>query len=339
MALVRDRLSSADQSPAEAATKPKGDVIDRLTQHVAEAEPYSARAFFIALLALVLATAVRASFGPLGSHFPLTFYFPAILAVGVLAGIPAALGLAVAAVVIVWFVFIPPYLQLGWPKAEDFTVWLLFVLASSVTIVVAALCRTALLRLHKHQLAYRTIARELRHRDKNALAVTQAIIRKSLQHDQPSADAILGRLRAVDYANDLLASPTLQAVELRTLIENELAPYGEARFLAQGPRLEIPASSVRHVLMIIHELATNAAKYGALSNLSGRVLIDWDMKAANRVVMRWREQGGPPVASPTRKGFGSGLMTQSIRALSGELDRDFDPEGLCCSLTFRSVIE
>jgi two-component sensor histidine kinase len=337
MALLGDQVSHFGQSLVDEALTVKGDFIDRLTEHVADSQPYSWRAFSAAIFALVLATGIRASFGILGSHFPLTFYFPAILAVGVLVGIPAAVSVSLAAVAIVWFAFIPPYLQLGWPKAEDFTVWLLFVLASSVTIVVAWLCRTALLRLHRHQLAYRTVAHELRHRDKNSLAVTEAIIKKTLQHDHTSADAIIGRLRAVDYANDLLVRSALPAVELRTLIENELTAYGDTRFVAQGPRLKIPTSSVRHVLLIIHELATNAAKYGALSILSGRVLIDWEMQNGRTVLVRWREQGGPPVQSPTRNGFGSTLIVQSVRALSGQLDQQFKPDGLCCSFTLRGA--
>ncbi len=332
MALLRGQTVSV-ASKEETEEPPKDDFIDTLTYRVAHCQPYSWQSFWTAALALALSTAVRASFGPLGSHFPLTFYFPAILAVGVLAGIPAAVGLAIASVVIVWFAFIPPYLQLGWPKTEDFTVWALFVLASSVTIVIAWLCRAALIRLHQHQLAYRTVARELRHRDKNSLAVTEAVIRKTLEHDRPTADAILDHLRAIDHANEQLANPILQSVTLETLIENEIAPYGHGRVVAHGPKIQIPAKAVRHVLLILHELTTNAAKYGALSNNSGHVLIDWETRGRT-VTMRWQEQGGPPVLPPTRKGFGSILIVQSIRALGGEMAPKFLPEGFTCSLTF-----
>ncbi len=332
MALLRDWTVSV-ASRENTDEPPKGDYIDTLTYRVAHSRPYSWKSFWTAALALILCTFIRASFGPLGSHFPLTFYFPAILAVGVLAGIPAALGLAIASIVIVWFMFIPPYFQLGWLKAEDFAIWLLFALSSSATIVIAWLCRESLIRLHQHQLAYRTVARELRHRDKNSLAVTEAIVRKTLEHDRPSADAILGRLRAIDYANDLLANPISQTVALKTLIENEFAPYGHERLVACGQNIELPATTARHVLLIMHELATNAAKYGALSNAVGHVLIDWETRDTT-VIIRWKEQEGPPVRPPTRKGFGSILMTQSIRALGGQMDPQFLPDGFACCLTF-----
>ena len=325
------RISFADPSTGHADAPASGDFIDRLTEYVYRSRPLSLRSLALAVTGLVLATALRAAFGSVGSHFPLTLYFPAILAVGVLAGTPAAIGMALASVAIVWWAFIPPYLQFAGLKGDNLPLWLLFATASSVTVLVAWLCRAALLRLHDHQRAYRTVARELRHRNKNAMLVIEAIVKKTLRHDPESAEAIVGRLRAVDYANGLLTDPLPQDVSLRTLVEREFAPYGLDRLAAQGPSLDVPPAAARHLVLIIHELATNAAKYGALSVPSGQVAVTWSARAG-RLVIRWSEQGGPPVRPPEKAGFGSRLISQSVGSLSGKVDRDFPAQGFCCSL-------
>ena len=331
MSLIPDPTASFAEPANENVGTRTTDFIDRLTHSVYRSRPYSLRSFGLAVAALVLATALRAAFGSVGSHFPLTLYFPAILAVGVLAGTPAAIGMALASVVIVWWAFIPPYLQFASLKADNLPLWLLFATASSVTVLVAWLCRAALIRLHEHQRAYRTVARELQHRNKNAVLVTEAIVGKTLQHDRESADTILGRLRAVDYANGLLTNPVPQNVALKTLIESEFAPYGPDRLVAQGPHLDVPPAAARHLVLIIHELVTNAAKYGALSNVGGRVAITWFARAG-RLSIQWDEQGGPRVAAPSKQGFGSRLISQSVRELSGKIERDFTDRGFSCSL-------
>jgi len=323
----------AEKQVADSAPNPHRDFIDVLTRWVECSRPYSWRSLTTAVLVLLFASVLRASFGRLGSHFPLTFYFPAILAAGVLAGMPAAIGTALASIVIVWWVFIPPYLGFAWPKAEDFTVWLLFTLASSLTLLIAWLCRLALIRLQKQQLAYRTVARELQHRSKNAMAVTEVVVKKTLPHDQVTADAILGRLRAIGYANDLLTNPLVQNITLKTIIGNEFVPFGDDRFRARGPVVQLPPGTARYLILLLHEFVTNAAKYGALSRPSGLVWIDWQTHG-HRIAIKWREQGGPPVQQPVRRGFGSALVDQSVHALSGEIEPNFLREGFVCSLTF-----
>jgi two-component sensor histidine kinase len=93
----------------------------------------------------------------------------------------------------------------------------------------------------------------------------------------------------------------------------------------------LPPEAARHLLLIVHELATNAVKYGALSRPEGRVVIDWTRKGSE-LAIGWTEQGGPPAAPPARRGFGSVLIAQSTSALAGRIEPRFTPDGFSCSL-------
>jgi two-component sensor histidine kinase len=189
------------------------------------------------------------------------------------------------------------------------------------------------MRLHSHQQAYRAIARELSHRNKNSLAVFEAIIRKSLEGDDRRTEAIVGRLRSLSHLNDILINPSTSSLELDSLLAHEFAPYGRDRVNTRCPRIQVQTSAVKNLLLIFHELVTNAAKYGALSNSTGRIDITWLIQG-NVVVMHWCEKGGPPVQVPKTQGFGSSLMRHCAAALHGSIRSDFDPKGFKCTLEF-----
>ena len=129
------------------------------------------------------------------------------------------------------------------------------------------------------------------------------------------------------YANDLLNQTPAHTVLLKTLLLHEFVPYGEARFHAEGPEVELPPDTARHLALVFHELVTNAAKHGALSNPAGRVLLSWK-KADRAVRLEWREEGGPVVRPPEKHRFGSRIVTQSLKSVSGSITPTFAPEGL-----------
>lgn len=328
-----DAAEHASGGASDTRVESAGDVIDRLTGAVHTARPYSWRSLGIAVASLVLASALRGAFGTVAAHFPLTFYILAILAVELLAGLPAAVGTSVASVVIVWWAFVPPYFQFDRPNGSDAALLLLFVTECGAAVLIGYWCRLALVRLHQHETAYRTVARELAHRNKNTLAVVEAIVRRSLADERERADAIMGRLRALGHANDLLTSPSVRSVPLQSLLAYEFAPYGAERVLTRGQAVELPAETARNVLLIVHELTTNAVKYGGLSRPDGRVTVEW-VRKGRAVVIAWTERGGPPCAAPKRRGFGSSLMGQSAAALGGRIEPRYAPEGFSCSLSF-----
>jgi two-component sensor histidine kinase len=318
---------------ADMAGKLRPDLIDALTGIVNSARPYSWRSAMIALVSLVLATCLRAAFGATAAHFPLTFFMFAILVVELLAGFPAALAVTASSVLIVWYAFIEPYFQFSRVNAGDFMLMLLFITEAGAAMLIGYWCRVALIRLHKHQAAYRTIAQELAHRNKNSLAMFEAVVKKTLAEQPKSAETIIGRLRALSKANDLLIESGLQAISFSNILESEFSPYDRNRVDTRGPDVTLHASAARHLFLIIHELVTNAAKYGALSAADGRVKVTW-LLSDSRLKLRWSEEGGPPVRAPEREGFGSLLIRESARALGGMLKSEFREEGFACSLSF-----
>ncbi|WP_052214249.1 PAS domain S-box protein [Belnapia sp. F-4-1] len=185
------------------------------------------------------------------------------------------------------------------------------------------------------------LMREVDHRAKNALAVVGAALRLTRAPDVPTFQRIaLGRISALARAQTLLAQDRWRGADLRTLVEGELAPFvGEV-----GPRVEVNGASVvlppgaaQPVAMALHELATNAVKYGALSVATGRVSVSWrfDDEALGRLRLRWAEASGPPVdGPPLRRGFGSRVIEDTIRRqLGGEASLTWDAGGVACEIT------
>jgi PAS domain S-box-containing protein len=180
------------------------------------------------------------------------------------------------------------------------------------------------------------LTREVDHRARNALAVVHAIVRLSRASSMDEyVEAIEGRIRALAQTHALLSQSRWQGADIAQLVEEEMAPFrtGPAvKVKVSGERFALPAEKAQIVALALHELATNAAKYGALSCGSGRVEVAWALEAG-RFVLRWRESGGPKVQPPTRQGFGSKIMNATIKQqIGGDVSFDWHPEGLRCSL-------
>jgi len=135
------------------------------------------------------------------------------------------------------------------------------------------------------------------------------------------------------YANELLTQPQPQLLTLKQLLQQAFAPYGEDRLEAFGPEIFIEPQAARHLILLIHELVTNAAKYGSLSRLSGRVLVKWQ-EDEGAAVVQWKESGGPRIDLPKTEGFGSQLAAACVKALSGSMQHEFAPDGFFCSIRF-----
>ncbi|MFT8245882.1 PAS domain-containing protein [Roseomonas sp. BN140053] len=186
----------------------------------------------------------------------------------------------------------------------------------------------------------RLLMRELDHRVKNALAVAQALAAQTARSNPAPAafvDAFSDRLRAFGHAQDLLTREGWRGASLADLVAITLKPYdGKAdRVRAEGPPLRLPPATVTALHLALHELATNAVKYGALSAPQGRVEVRWN-RAGDRLRILWSEQGGPPVSGPpTRHGFGLRLLQRAIpRQLGGTVLLDYHPAGVQCRMEF-----
>ena len=182
------------------------------------------------------------------------------------------------------------------------------------------------------------LIRELHHRVKNTLATVQAVVgataRSALSIDD-FYHAFVGRIISLANTHSLLTEAVWQTASLREIMEKELRPYNDTRgerVRLEGPAVELPSEAAVPIGMAIHELTTNAAKYGALSVPRGQVSVSWQaepVEDGTRLKLVWQERGGPKVSAPARQGFGSRLLHRVLATqLNAKVEMDFDPEGL-----------
>ncbi|MCJ1959186.1 response regulator [Novosphingobium mangrovi (ex Hu et al. 2023)] len=178
----------------------------------------------------------------------------------------------------------------------------------------------------------RLLIGELNHRVKNTLATVQAICSQGFRHARSPEDfqeAFTGRIQALSRAHSLLSATTWDSASLRHLIADQVAigAIGEDRLRLSGPDIDLPPELALRFSLILHELATNAHKYGALSNETGTVSLSWT-REGEWISLCWQEAGGPPVVKPERRGFGSSLIEGSLAADGARIHADYAPEGV-----------
>jgi two-component sensor histidine kinase len=191
------------------------------------------------------------------------------------------------------------------------------------------------------ELLQELLVEELNHRVKNTLAILQSIAAQTFRSaSRPERDKFEGRLRALAEAHNLLSTEKWQGSDLQDVIGRVLQPYllnNSERLRMFGPKVPLAPRPAVVLSMILHEIATNAAKYGALSNDTGTVTLDWEVieeDAKRKLRLIWTEAGGPPVSAPVQRGFGSRLIERSARdQLGGEATVDFLPRGVVCTVT------
>ena len=178
------------------------------------------------------------------------------------------------------------------------------------------------------------LQRELAHRMKNTLSIVQAIVSQTLKHSDDidtAAERISGRLAAMSSAQDILTETNWSAADIVHVVDSAMRPHadGSERVRKAGPSAEISAQQALGLSLAIHELATNAIKYGALSVPEGRVDIEWLVGSDRTLRFEWRESGGPPVVAADRKGFGSRLTERIVPAyFGGKAGIQQDPSGV-----------
>jgi two-component sensor histidine kinase len=197
---------------------------------------------------------------------------------------------------------------------------------------VLALCRD----ITQHYLAEarnRTLVIDMQHRVKNALAVVQALATQTLRRAEDTATAsevLTGRIAALASAQELLAPERWSDCTVATVATRVAEPYDPTRFNIDGPALALTPRACVALWIALHELCTNAVKFGALACEAGRIRLDWSVdETAQRLNMRWQEQGGPAVMAPTTTGFGTRLIRDALAAeFGGTVTIDYAPVGL-----------
>lgn len=194
---------------------------------------------------------------------------------------------------------------------------------------------------HMARDALNLINEELKHRVKNMLAVLSAVATQTFRDPSSKADLekYLARLAAFGRASDLLTAANWSEAPLQDVIDTALSPYrsGDGRFAVDGPPLLVKSRQALALSLAIHELATNALKYGALTKASGRVSITWaveDRQGTPDFRFIWQELGGPPASEPASSGFGSRLVSRVLRDdFGGAVQMSYGPTGFVCRLT------
>lgn len=183
----------------------------------------------------------------------------------------------------------------------------------------------------------RLLVGELNHRVKNTLASVQAIAQQTLRHSSGPSDfapTFLGRVQSLAKAHSLLSSATWQGASLRDLVTGQAAigTFAPERLVASGPDIDLAPEPALHLALVLHELVTNAHKYGALSVPAGTVSLTW--RVTNSLLeLDWIERGGPPPAAPSHRGFGTALIERSLKADGGGATATYDPAGIAWRMT------
>jgi PAS domain S-box-containing protein len=199
-------------------------------------------------------------------------------------------------------------------------------------------------REHRDRERLRLMVNELNHRVKNTLATIQAIAAMTLrgeENPETVRNNLTARILALSKAHDLLTDAQWSGAELSEIAALAAIPFGAShdggRIRASGPPVRLPPKTAIAVALAFHELATNAAKYGALCGEAGRVSLTWSLaynQASTSLRIVWRESGGPPVTPPQRTGFGTRLIKRGLAAdLNGSVQIEYPPEGVVCVIT------
>jgi PAS domain S-box-containing protein len=180
------------------------------------------------------------------------------------------------------------------------------------------------------------LAREAEHRGKNILSNVQAIINLSQSDTSESLkEVISGRIQAMANVHSLFVETRWIGAEVSAIAKQELGPYldeHDTRVRIEGLPTVLEPTAAQAIAVVLHELATNASKYGALSNAKGQIRLTWSRSEDGKLALRWTEVGGPSVNAPERKGFGSRLIEGTISPLGGKVLFDWRSEGLVCEI-------
>jgi len=300
--------------------------------------PGSPAAFGFALVCVSVATLLRLAIDLVApAAVPFATYFPAILIATLVAGTAAGLVTMALGALIAWYVFVPPRFSMSSLRAEDMVSLGLFFLAALAIVWIADRYRALLRRLDEEEAYRKVVVEELGHRVKNKLATVYAILRHELRGHRDVWESAAGRLRALSAADDFLVAGDGEGVRLEQIIDLELAPYGSASVNKRGAPLTLSGKLPSVLSLIVHELATNAAKYGALSAPNGVIDISW-AQDGDDIVVDWRERDGPPVTAPTKRSFGTNLIERSLGAFQGTAKVEFAAGGVVCRMRFPKAL-
>jgi two-component sensor histidine kinase len=290
-------------------------------------------AFGIAIAIFVIATILRIVLDPyVLPPAPFFTYYTAILLTAFFCGLwPAVFSIVISGVT-AWYCFLPP--RGTFEVSSHATVALLaFFTIGFLMVVVVASLHAAIKKIVAQEQQTNLLAKELQHRTSNLLTVIQSIAHRSLAGDGSLArgkEIFEARLQALARTHHQLTSSSMDAVSLEDIVRSELDAFSSQTRI-EGEEIFLDYQQAQRFSLAVHELTTNALKYGALSAPTGSVRIEWSVTNNGHgrdLIFRWEEHGGPPVVVPTREGFGSTLL----KAAFAKTRIDYASDGFCCEI-------
>jgi two-component sensor histidine kinase len=292
----------------------------------------SAETYAFAAIFVTIASLIRWGLGLISDDIlPLPTYYPAVLFAALVGGMGPGIFAAISGGLIGWWAFMSPHFIFSATAGQQISL-ATYAFACGLIIWGADHYRKLLKQLEDEEKFRKLTVDELAHRLKNKLATIQSIISFQLRDDPHIRDAILSRLTALSATDDLIMATQGQGAHLRDILSTELRPYEVSRVSREGPDVLLPPKLALMIALLVHELATNAAKYGALSSSAGKLSVRWSL-ADTRLNIEWRENDGPAVTTPTHHGFGTKLFTRALEQFEGAVDATFATTGLVCKLS------
>lgn len=282
----------------------------------------------IVVFVLLVATAIRWFTDRGANGVPFATFLPAIVLAAIVLDWQYAAMTAVLSMIIAHGLF---GASIPTQTVPALVLFIAFVLTALFMIVVGFVLRRTIFELDQQSERFQTYNMELQHRAKNALQVVRALASRAAKAPDPVEfyEAFAGRMDLLVKANELLGVGMMRQCDLCEVVRLAMEPFPAAAIQAGGPTARITEEAGMPLMMALHELGTNALKYGALSADGGTVAIDWAIDG-DEIHLAWQERGGPPVTPPTRRGLGSRLLVAQGGLKS--VDLRFDPAGVACRM-------
>jgi two-component sensor histidine kinase len=287
-------------------------------------------------LAVALPTVLRWAIDRGAAGIPFVSYFPAVTLVALFLGWRWAAAVALVSGVIANRVFRDTPL-LFYVSGRDAALVLMFVASCAALVWIGEVARRTVRALEAAKARETLLNAELLHRVKNLLATVNAMAVLTARHAAPDefVPALTGRMLALERATELLGVGESAPCEVGRLVETALAPFRAGdNFTVAGPPCELPRDACVPLSLALHELCTNAAKYGALSVADGWVALDWTLGRDGLLTLQWHEENGPPVREPGRAGMGSQLLRRQ-RGLD-HVELHYRPAGVECTIVIEN---
>lgn len=295
--------------------------------------PGSAEAYALALLFVALAGLSRWALGFFTHDLQVfTTFYPAVLFTALLGGAGPGIFAALLGGFVCWWLFLSPLTSLLPLSRADEINLLSYFVASALIVWASDHYRRLTKRLRDEETFRKLAVDELAHRLKNKVATIQSIVSFRLRDYPEARDDITGSLAALMATDDLITATQGEGAHFRDILLAEFAPYDLSRIATAGPDCLLSPRLALTMALLVHELATNSAKYGALSASTGKLSIDWS-RDERRLNIVWRESAGPPVRPPSHSGFGTRLFRRALEQFDGKVDAAFEPSGLVCKLS------